>query len=135
MLDKLPPPQLPSNREFGLFFAALSAAVSAYAYWKDSLILTVITLVIAILFAVVVFISPKLLSPLNRFWYGFGMILGKIVSPIVLGIIFFLLITPVSLATRFFGRDALRIKKRYVRSYWIAREPVGPPPDSFKNQF
>ena len=60
--------------------------------------------------------------------------MGKIFGNIVLGVIFFIVITPVSLVTRFFGRDALMMKKRNVKSYWIDRSPVGPPPESFKNQ-
>lgn len=63
------------------------------------------------------------------------MLLGKIVSPIVLGIIFFLLISPVALVTRAFGRDALRLKAAETGSLWITRTPPGPDPESFKNQF
>jgi hypothetical protein len=76
-----------------------------------------------------------MLTPLNWLWYELGMLLGKIVNPIVLGFIFFVLITPVSIVTRLFGRDELRIKKRHVESYWIDRSPPGPPLDSFKNQY
>jgi len=75
------------------------------------------------------------LAPLNRIWYEFGMLLGKVVSPIVLGMIFFLLITPISVMTRMCGRDELKIKKKSLQSYWVDRLPPGPLPESFKNQF
>ena len=61
--------------------------------------------------------------------------LGKVVSPIVLGILFFIVITPVAIGMRLFGRDALLMKKRAVCSYWIDRDPPGPKPESFKDQF
>jgi len=64
-----------------------------------------------------------------------GHLLGRIVSPIVLGLIFFVLITPVALFGRVAGRDPLRLKPRAISSYWVKREPAGPTPDSFKNQF
>jgi hypothetical protein len=129
------PSKLPTNRNFGWFFAAIFSAVTAYAYWRGWSTVSLVTLIAAILFAVATVLSPQLLAPLNRLWYGFGMLLGKIVNPIVLGLIFFVLITPVSLVTRLFGRDELKMKKRNVESYWTDRSPPGPPSDSFKNQY
>jgi hypothetical protein len=64
-----------------------------------------------------------------------GLLLGKVVSPIVLALLFFLLITTISLITRLFGRDELKMKKRSVDSYWMNRSPPGPSSDSFKNQY
>jgi len=127
--------QLPSNQKFGWFFAAIFAVGGAYAIWKSSIFLASGLFVLSIIFAIVVVAVPALLAPLNKLWYRFGMLLGRIVSPVVLGILFFLLITPVGVFTRFFGRDVLLMKKRVVPSYWVERNPVGPPPDSFKNQF
>ena len=79
--------------------------------------------------------APKVLRPLNRVWYELGVLLGKVISPIVLGVMFFVLITPIAVITRIFGRDELKIKKLFVQSYWVDRLPPGPPSDSFKNQF
>lgn len=73
--------------------------------------------------------------PINRAWYQLGVLLGRIVNPVVLGLLFFLLITPVAILGRMFGRDPLRLKRRNIESYWIERSPVGPSPDSFKNQY
>ena len=127
--------QLPGNTTFGWVFAAGFTTLTAYAYWEGWSTVTWVAAIITILFAIATLLSPKLLAPLNRLWYGLGMLLGKIISPIVLGIIFFLLITPVSLVTRLFGRDELKMKKRSVESYWTDRSPPGPPSDSFKNQY
>ncbi len=129
------PPMLPTNQKFGWFFAAVFAAVAVYAYWKEWHTVTLVALIIATSFIATSFFMPQILSPLNRLWYGLGLLLGKIVSPIVLGLIFFVLITPVSLVTRLFGRDELKMKKRAVESYWTDRLPPGPPSDSFKNQY
>ena len=128
-------PKLPSNRKFGWFFSAVFSVLSSYAYWKGWSTVSLVTLIVAFIFAIATLWSSQLLAPLNRLWYGLGVFLGKIVSPIVLGMIFFLLITPVSLVTRLFGRDELKMKKRSVESYWIDRSPPGPPSDSFKIQY
>jgi len=129
------PPKLPTNRKFGWFFAAVFFAVAAYAFCEGLSTVAPVALVGAILFAAVTLLCPQLLAPLNRLWYRLGMLLGKIISPIVLGLIFFVLITPVSLVTRLFGRDELKMKKRCVESYWIDRLPPGHASDSFKNQY
>lgn len=79
--------------------------------------------------------APRLLQPLNRAWQVIGWRMGQVVSPLVLGLIFFLLITPMAVVMRIMGRDVLRLKKRAQASYWLERTPAGPQPDSFKNQF
>jgi hypothetical protein len=129
------PKKLPSNATFGWFFVAVFSAVAAYAFWSGWSAVSLVTLIAAISLALATLLSPQLLAPLNRLWYGLGMLLGKIISPIVLGLIFFVLITPVSLVTRLFERDELKMKKRNVESYWVDRSPPGPPSDSFKNQY
>ncbi len=79
---------------------------------------------------------PSLLAPLNRVWTKFGLLLHKVVSPIVLGVMFYLVITPTGLLMRLFGKDPLRLKfDGTAKSYWIPREPPGPKPDSIKDQF
>jgi hypothetical protein len=128
-------PTLPSNQKFGWFFAAVFALGGAYCIWKNYPQRAIALFVLAAVFAALTLIAPKALAPLNRLWFGLGLLLGRIVSPIVLGLIFFVMITPVALVTRIFGRDELRLKKRQVTSYWINREPNGPAPESFKNQF
>jgi hypothetical protein len=76
------------------------------------------------------------LAPLNRLWQRFGLLLHRIVSPIVLGLLFYLTVLPVGLLMRAFGKDPLRLRAdRAARSYWIVREPPGPSGDSMKQQF
>jgi hypothetical protein len=126
--------RLSALKQFGFLFSGLFFALSAYlllssiGYW-------VVSLVVALALLVVTIVRPDLLAPWLDGWLVLGHFLGKIVSPIVLGLIFFVLITPVALLGRIAGRDPLRIKPRAISSYWINREPAGPAPDSFKNQF
>lgn len=127
--------KLPSNKKFGVFFSIVFILVAICAHWKFKSDFAIFALIPSTFFAVAAFLAPQILSPLNRLWFGLGLLLGKIVSPIVLGLIFFVLITPVSFVTRLFGRDELKIKKRTVESYWVDRSPPGPQAASFKNQY
>ncbi len=81
------------------------------------------------------FIAPKALYPLNRAWFLLGEILGRVVSPVVLSIIFFLLLTPIGVLTRPLGRDQLRLRVREGKSCWVLREQPEVTPESFKNQY
>ena len=128
--------QLPSNKKFGLLFAAIFLTFSLYAYLKHEAILLVGALsLLALFFLMASFFYQTLLSPLNKAWFMLGLTLGKVVSPIVLGIIFFGLLTPISLITKLLGRDELKLKRPNTNSYWV--EPIGANSDaeSFKNQF
>ena len=129
---------LPSERSFGLLFGVVFALLAAYGWffkgWPLAVLLPLVG--IAVAFVLLGFVAPKVLRPLNWLWFQLGQLLGKIVSPVVLGAIFFLLLTPVSLVTRLFGRDELRLKRKASQtSYWLDRAPPGPEPESFKNQF
>jgi len=128
---------LPSERRFGLLFAAVFLAFGVYAFLKKlPPAAGVVAIVLAALFLLAAFAFPRVLRPLNKAWFWVGITLGKIVSPIVLGLIFYLLITPVGLVGRILGRDELKLKKKQgAGSYWIDRSPPGPAPESFKNQF
>jgi hypothetical protein len=129
---------LPSERSFGLLFGVVFTLLAAYGRffksWPSAVLLSLVA--IAVAFVLLGFVAPKVLRPLNWLWFQLGLLLGKIVSPIVLGAIFFLMLTPVSLVTRLFGRDELRLKRKAsLTSYWLDRAPPGPAPESFKNQF
>ena len=129
-------PTPPTEKSFGLTFAVIFLILGFYSAFKlENLGITIAFLVVATLFLIAALRTPKILQPLNKAWFSFGLLLGRVVSPLVLGAIFFLLITPLAVSLRFFGRDELRIRKRKVDSYWIQREPVGTDADSFKNQF
>ena len=140
MIEKIRPlsddAKLPSNRSFGLLFAVVFLIISAYTWSKDySGQWVQIWLAISTIFLAFALLLPAVLTPLNKMWFALGLSLGKVVSPIVLGILFFIVITPVAIGMRLFGRDALLMKKRSVSSYWIDRDPPGPKPESFKDQF
>lgn len=140
MIEKIQPlsdsAKLPSNRSFGLLFTVVFLIIAVYAWSKDySGQWVQIWLVISGIFLAFALLFPVVLTPLNKMWFALGLLLGKIVSPIVLGTLFFIVITPVAIGMRLFGRDALLMKKRAVSSYWIDRDPPGPKPESFKDQF
>ncbi|QWE13510.1 hypothetical protein FD968_01690 [Polynucleobacter sp. AP-Titi-500A-B4] len=124
---------IPSNQKFGWLFAAIFAGASAFFQWKHSSLLAIVSIALSIIFALVTIFIPSALAPLNKAWFALSLFLGKVVSPIVLSTIFFVVIVPVALIGRLFGRDALLLKKRQVASYWVDKEPIEP--DSFKNQF
>jgi hypothetical protein len=93
-------------------------------------------LVVAGLFAAVAWTVPALLAPLNRLWMGLGVLLHRLVSPVILVFIFFVVITPLGLLMRALGKNPLRLRlDRQVTSYWIARKPPGPKPETFIDQF
>ena len=124
-----------SNRSFGLVFAGFFAIVGLLPlvtggpirYWA---------LLIGAVFLLLGLALPSVLGPLSRLWMKFGQLLHRIVSPIVLGIMFYLVVTPIGLLMRLLGKDPLRLKSdREAKSYWITREPPGPAPESLRDQF
>ncbi len=87
-------------------------------------------------FLLAALLAPKVLTPLNRAWMAFALLLHKVTSPIILGVLFFVLFTPVALFMRLAKRDLM--KRRFepgAGSYWIPRSPAGPPPESLRDQF
>ena len=124
-----------SDRGFGLVFAGFFALVSALSWWRGH-VGWHYTLPLAALFLIVAYTYPRVLAPLNKLWLKFGLLLYKVMNPLVLGLLFFITITPIGLVMRAFGKDFLRLRlDRGAKSYWIEREPPGPPPQSMKNQF
>jgi len=124
-----------SDRGFGLVFAAVCAIVGLLPLWHGGEV-RIWWLGAAGAFLAAALAAPAILHPLNRLWFRFGLLLNKIVSPLVMGLIFFVVVTPAALAMRMRGRDPLRLKfDRGAGSYWIKREPPGPSPDSMRNQF
>lgn len=126
---------LPSDRSFGLTFAVVFALIGAWALWKSSIYSTVL-LAVAAAFLLVALVFPRLLHPLNVVWMRFGMLLNRVVSPIVMGVIFFGMLSPMAAVFRLRGRDVLQRRIDATRaSYWIARTPPGPDGSSFPRQF
>jgi len=124
-----------SDRSFGLVFAAVFLVVACWPLFYRELPRWW-AVAVAVGFTVIAIWKPTLLAGLNRQWIKLGLLLGKIVSPIALGILFYGVVTPIGLVMRLTGKDPLRLKlDSGARSYWIPREPPGPPPDSMTNQF
>lgn len=130
--------QLPTNKKFGFFFAAVFLVATTYFYINNASSSVVSTLsFIGMSFLVATLVNPDVLLPLNRLWMRFGLLLGMIISPIVMGIIFFGLFTPMSLTMRLFRRDELRLRFKNKKTHWILRDfPDGDElSDSFKHQY
>lgn len=124
-----------SDRSFGLVFAGLFLFIALFPlFYKEPFRWWAI--IIAAAFALVALTAPAFLSILNRLWTRFGVLLGKVVSPIASGILLFGVFTPIALVMRLTGKDPLRLKlDPNAKTYWIERKPPGPPPDSMTNQF
>lgn len=129
-------PKLPSERKFGLLFFIVFSVIAAVNYYRHhNLTIVMAWLVGAVLFLVLALAAPSVLRPLNKAWFQLGLFMGKIVNPIVMAVLFFILITPVAFISRLAGRDILKLKKSKQASYWVDRNPLGPDAESFKNQF
>ena len=124
-----------SNRSFGIVFAFVFAVIGLLPLVFGGSV-RVWALTVGGLFLLVALAVPAILAPLNRAWLRFGLLLHRIVSPLVLGIMFFLVVTPTGLLMRALGKDLLRLRfDKQSSSYWIDRAPPGPAPESLKDQF
>ena len=124
-----------SDRSFGFVFAGVFALIGCWPmvrllpprWWALS---------IAVAFALIAFVWPQILHPLNRAWLALGRLLHRVVSPFIMGLIFFVVVTPIAWIMRLRGKDVLLLARRGdVPSYWIAREPEAPASETMKRQF
>lgn len=124
-----------SNRAFGLVFAAVFAVIAVLPLFKGGEP-HLWALVVSALFLAAALTMPDVLRPLNRAWFKIGLGLHAIVNPIVMGLLFFAVLTPIGLLMRATGKDPLHRRfDKETDSYWIRRTPPGPAPESMKNQF
>lgn len=124
-----------SDRGFGYVFAAVFAIVALWPLTGEGSV-RLWSLAIAGAFLAAALVRPSLLAPLNRVWTRFGLLLHKIVNPLVMGLVFYTAVMPTALVMRALGKDPLRRKlDRAAPSYWILREPPGPAPETIKHQF
>ena len=124
--------KLGSNRSFGIVFFIVFVLIAIYPLVNQGEV-RIWSLIISFLFLILGLLNSKILTPLNKLWFRFGLFLGKIISPIIMGVIFFLVVTPIGLLMRLFGKDVLNLKlNKKKSSYWI--EKVGPK-SKMKNQF
>ena len=124
--------KLGSNRSFGIVFFIVFLLIAIYPLINQEEV-RIWSLIISFLFLFLGLLNSKILTPFNKLWFKFGLFLGKIVSPIIMGIIFFLVVTPIGLLMRLLGKDVLNLKlNKKKSSYWI--EKAGPK-SKMKNQF
>lgn len=125
--------QLPSERRFGLFFSLVFSCVATYTYLSEQLVTSLALFLVAALFLVLAICFPRMLRVLNILWFRLGVVMGTVVSPLVLALIFFGIFTPIALIMKLKGRDELRLKFRSASSYW--RIYSSDKSVSFKQQF
>jgi len=123
--------KLSSNRSFGIVFFSVFLLISIYPLLNDGNI-RFWSLIIALIFLILAILNSKILTPLNKIWFKFGLFLGKVISPIVMIIIFFFVVTPIGFIMRILGKDILNLKKNNNKSYWIEKSE---PKSNMKNQF
>ena len=125
-----------SDRTFGIVFAVVFAIIGLWPLLGEPAPPRWWSLGVGAVFLILAFVLPRVLAPLNRLWLRFGLLLHRIVNPIVLGAMFYVVITPVGLLRRLISRDPLSLRRDSARSsYWVVREEPGPSPASMKQQF
>ena len=128
-------PILPSTKHFGMFFSLVFACLTLYMWWTVKPVLATSFGTLFTITILMTTIRPNLLDPFNKAWFKLGILIGKIMNPIVLGAIFFLLITPISLCLKLIKRDELSLRDLKKTSFWKLRCSNDLPENSFKNQF
>ena len=123
--------KISSNRSFGIVFFVVFLLITLYPLTYAGEI-RIWSLIISIIFLILGLLNSKILAPLNKIWFKFGILLGKIVSPLIMGIIFFLVVTPIGFIMRLLGKDVLNLKYNKNKSYWIEKNG---PKSKMKNQF
>ena len=131
MLNKKNKEKISSNRSFGIVFFVVFLLVGLWPIFKNS-DLRIWSLILSIIFLFLGLLNSRILTPLNIVWFKFGMLLGKIISPIVMGLIFFIVVTPTAIILKLFNKDVLSLKKNKSNSYWKKNSNYK---TSMKNQF
>ena len=120
-----------TNKSFGIVFFLFFSIVSIFPLLKDGNI-RIWSLIIAIIFLILGLLNSKILTPLNKIWFKFGILLSSFISPVVMGIVFFGIVTPTSLIMKVLGKNLLNLKKGNKKTYWVERSVVK---SRMKNQF
>ena len=123
--------KISSNRSFGIVFFIVFLLIATYPLLNGNDV-RVWSLLISFGFLILGLINSKILSPLNKLWFKFGLILGKIISPLIMGIIFFVVVTPIGIVMRVLKKDLLNLKYNQKETYWIKKTG---PKSKMKNQF
>ena len=120
-----------SNRSFGIVFFIVFLIIALYPLLNSGEI-RIWSIIVSLVFLLLGLINSKILSPLNKLWFKFGIFLGKIISPLVMGIIFFLVVTPIGILMKIFKKDLLNLNYNNNKTYWIEKSE---PKSKMKNQF
>ena len=120
-----------SNRSFGIVFFVVFILIGFYPLLKEGN-LNIIPILLGLIFLILGILNSRLLSPLNKLWFKFGILLGQVISPVIMGIIFFLVVTPIALIMKLLGKDVLKLKNNGDNSYWIKKLNLK---SKMKNQF
>tara|TARA_A100001011_G_scaffold352043_1_gene392581 strand:- start:389 stop:775 length:387 start_codon:yes stop_codon:yes gene_type:complete len=123
--------KISSNRSFGIVFFVLFLLIALYPLTYSGE-MRIWSAIISLIFLVLGLLNSKILAPLNKLWFKFGIFLGKIISPLIMVIIFFLVVTPIGLVMRMLGKDVLNLKFNKNKSYWIEKNG---PKSKMRNQF
>ena len=123
--------KLPSNRNFGIVFSIVFLIIAIWPILNQNEI-RIWSIIISLIFLILGLINSKFLSPLNKAWFKFGLILGSVIAPIVMGIIYFLVVTPTGLIMKALGKDLLGLKKNKKNTYWLEKDNSN---NNLKNQF
>ena len=123
--------KISSNKNFGIVFFIVFLLIGIYPFLNGN-DFRVWSLLISVVFLILGLINSKILTPLNKLWFKFGLFLGKIVSPLVMGFIFFIVVTPIGIIMRLFRKDLLNLKYNQKKTYWIVKAG---PKSKMKNQF
>ena len=123
--------KLPSNRNFGIVFSVVFLVISLWPLLSQNDV-RIWSLVISGIFLILGLINSKLLLPLNKIWFKFGILLGNFIAPIVMGVVYFMVVTPTGLIMRLLGKDLLNLKKNNKDTYWIEKDNSN---NDLKNQF
>jgi hypothetical protein len=123
--------KISSNKSFGIVFFIFFLIISIYPLLQDGSF-RIWSFIISLIFLILGLLNSKILSPLNKIWFKFGIMLGNFVSPIIMGLVFFLVVTPTSLLVKIFGKDLLSLKKNNNKTYWIEKTGIK---SKMKNQF
>ena len=123
--------KLPTNRNFGIVFSVVFLLIALWPLLKQNDV-RIWSLIISIIFLILGLLNSNILLPLNKLWFKFGILLGSIVAPIVMGIVYFLVVTPTGIIMRMFRKDLLNLKKNNKNTYWIDKDNSN---SNLKNQF
>ena len=120
-----------NNRSFGLLFFVVFLIIGLYPMYNENNP-NIYFIILSLPFLVLGLLDSKILTPLNKLWFKFGLLLGKIISPLIMGFIFFIVVTPIGILMRIFKKDLLNLKFNNKRSYWVEKTE---PKSKMKNQF